>query len=457
MELSEFARFETTGLRAARVPLAPEDDSDTIGVALRGAERARWAGERAVSRRTLLSAGAVLGVSALAAACASKPSSPVTAAPGTGTSPGSTPGLAPIDEAALRTSFTQAAKELLTPGAAIILRTPNGNFSAAYGSGTYRGSTPVSFTDHIRIGSITKTFTGTVVLQLAQEGKVSLDDPVSKYRAGVPNGGNITISQLLTMRSGLFNYTEALELNQTLDTDPTKVCTQDELLAVAFKNPSYFPPGEGYHYSNTNTVLLGLIAEKLEGGPLAEVFTKRLFTPLGIHNTLLPDITANAIPAPHPRGYMYGTNVSTLESSKLPPDQLAAAQAGTLKPNDVTDENPSWAWSAGAAISTAEDLATWVKALGDGTLLNPAWQKKRLDSVQSTNPSDPAAASYGLGIARFGALYGHTGELPGFQSFTGYDPATQVTLVIWANLSAAPDGRPPAAAIARQLIDTIYK
>jgi D-alanyl-D-alanine carboxypeptidase len=154
---------------------------------------------------------------------------------------------------------------------------------------------------------------------------------------------------------------------------------------------------------------------------------------------------------------MYGTNVSTLTSAELPPDQLAAAQAGRLKPHDVTDENPSWGWSAGAAISTAEDLATWVQASGDGTLLDPTWQKKRLDSVQSADPSDPGAASYGLGIARFGPVYGHTGKLPGFQSFTGYDPAKQVILVIWANLNASPDGRPPATTIARQLIGKIYK
>jgi D-alanyl-D-alanine carboxypeptidase len=246
-------------------------------------------------------------------------------------------------------------------------------------------------------------------------------------------------------------------VNQTLDTNPTKAWTQAELLAAAFKIPPYFPPGQGYHYSNTNTVLLGLIAEELDGQPLATVFNKRLFTPLGMHNTLLPDITSNAIPTPHPRGYMYGTNVSTLTSAELPPDQLAAAQAGRLKPHDVTDENPSWGWSAGAAISTAEDLATWVQASGDGTLLDATWQKKRLDSVQSADPSDPGAASYGLGIARFGPVYGHTGELPGFQSFTGYDPAKQVILVIWANLNASPDGRPPATTIARQLIGKIYK
>jgi D-alanyl-D-alanine carboxypeptidase len=186
------------------------------------------------------------------------------------------------------------------------------------------------------------------------------------------------------------------------------------------------------------------------------VFSTRLFAPLGLQHTRLPAITSNAIPAPHPRGYMYGTNVSTVTSAKLPPAQLAAAQAGRLRPNDVTQENPSWAWSAGAATSTAGDLVTWVQALGDGDLLSPTWQKRRLASVQSTDTTNPAAASYGLGIARFGPLYGHTGELPGFQSFAGYDPARGLTLVIWANLSASPDGRPPATTIAQRLIGKIY-
>jgi D-alanyl-D-alanine carboxypeptidase len=446
--------------RAARVPPVREDTRTTVeAVRLPGAESQGRSGVSAISRRTVLSTATVFGVSALAAGCSSKsPSSPppATATRSTGTSSGSTPGSAVIDEAALRTLFARTAKELLTPGAVCILRTSQGSFSVTYGSRADDRSTPVSLTDAIRIGSITKTFTGTVILQLAQQGRLSIDDPVSKYRPDVPNGNNIIIAQLLTMRSGLHNYTESLEMNQALDTNPTKAWTQAELLAIAFRNPPYFPPGKGYHYSNTNTVLLGLIAEKLAGQPLATVFSTRLFAPLGLRHTGLPGITSNAIPTPHPRGYMYGTNVSTLTSAKLPPAQLAAAQSGTLKPNDVTDENPSWGWSAGAAISTAPDLVTWVQALGDGALLNPTWQKKRLESVRPTEPTNPASASYGFGIARFGSLYGHTGELPGFQSFAGYDPAKHVTLVVWANLSASPDGRPPATTIAQRLIGTIY-
>ncbi|HJT02854.1 MAG TPA: serine hydrolase domain-containing protein [Pseudonocardiaceae bacterium] len=403
--------------------------------------------DRMIDRRTLLAAtGAlgvgVLGLNSVAIGCARTPGAP--AAPEAGLTP------------ALREDFEASARELQTPGAVMLLRTPSGEFSAAYGSRTDTGSEPVTLADHVRIGSITKTFTGTVILQLAQEGHLDIDAPVSEYRTDVPNGRNITLRQLLSMRSGLYNYSESLEFNQALDSDPTKVWTTDELLDLGFKYPPYFPPGTEFHYSNTNTVLLGLIAEQVDRRPLGLAFQTRFFTPLAMRETAFPDVSSSAIATPHPRGYMYGTNVSTMNSEALPLDQQAAARAGTLKPHDVTDWSPSWTWAAGGAISTAADLATWATALADGTLLNPTWQRRRLDSIRPTNPSSPSAAGYGLGIAMFGPMYGHTGELPGFQSFAAVDPDRKRTLVVWANLNAAPDGRAPASTIAQKLIGKLY-
>ena len=130
--------------------------------------------------------------------------------------------------------------------------------------------------------------TAAVIVQLAQEGKLSLDDPVSKYVPGVPNGDNITIAELLKMRSGLYNYTDAPKFWAILDRDPTKVWSPAELLAIAFTHPPNFPPGTGFHYSNTNYALLGLIAEKVDGKPLASCFQDRLFGPLGLKHTVLP-------------------------------------------------------------------------------------------------------------------------------------------------------------------------
>ena len=160
---------------------------------------------------------------------------------------------------------------------------------------------------HFRIGSITKTFTGTVILQLVDEGKLRLDDPIAKYQPEVPNGANITIRQLLQMTSGLFNYTDDPAWNQALDANRQRVWSPQELVAIALAHPPYFAPGTDFHYSNTNTVLLGLIIEQITGNNVADEFARRIFTPLGMRETVMPPPTMAAIPDPHPRGYLYGT------------------------------------------------------------------------------------------------------------------------------------------------------
>ena len=223
--------------------------------------------------------------------------------------PGSTAGssaLKPIDQAALQTMVDTTAKELLIPGAVVLLRTPQGEFTVTYGTTLLGATSPPRADTHFRIASNTKTMTAAVIVLLAQEGKLSLDDPVSKYVPGVPNGDKITITELLKMRSGLYNYDDDPEFWAILDRDPTKVWSPAEVLAIAFKHPPYFPPGTGFHYSNTNYALLGLIAEKVDGKPLASCFQDRLFGPLGLKDTLLPASTSNTLPDPYSHGYLYG-------------------------------------------------------------------------------------------------------------------------------------------------------
>lgn len=394
---------------------------------------------------------AILGVALLVGACGAGPS------PSPSSSAGSTRAFTPINQMTLRVRVTAMAREMLVPGAAALVRSPAGEISTTYGTATVGDRVPVSLADHVRIGSITKTWTGTVILQQAHEGKLSLGDPVSKFRPDVPDGDHITIAELLNMRSGLYNYSETRELNEIGDSNPQKVWNPDELLALAYSHPPYFPPGTGYHYSNTNTVLLGLIAEALDAKPLRQVFQDRLFTPLGLKDTLFPPITSNAIPDPHPQGYMYGNNVLTMRApAAVPPEMQAAAKAGTLQPGDQTSMNPSWAWAAGAGISTVADLATLAEALAEGKLLDPGMQARRIASLQSTNPAQPDAPQYGLALAKFGALYGHTGEVPGFNAFAATDPKNKVTIVIWVNLDPTADGRAAATLIAKDLIDKMY-
>ncbi|MGB3772680.1 MAG: serine hydrolase domain-containing protein [Rhodococcus sp. (in: high G+C Gram-positive bacteria)] len=364
--------------------------------------------------------------------------------------------LAPLDTEAMDAVVDAVATESRQVGMVVLIETPEGRYENAWGSVRSDSAEPPDLDTKVRVGSNTKTWTGTVILQLVEEGKLSVDDPVSEYRPDVPNGENITIGQLLDMRSGLYNYSETAELNAALDNEPTRVWTPEELLEMAFANAPYFAPGEGYHYSNTNTVLLGLIAEQLDGKPLQQAFQDRLFGPLGLTDTSFPATTDSSIPDPHSDGFMYGTNLETLGegNASLPPERLAAIAAGTEQPRNTTVDNPSWAWSAGQGISTASEMATWVKALVTGELLSPATQTLRMDSVQSTD--GPGSAGYGYGIAQMGPLYGHIGEIPGYNAFMGYDPDSDVTVVVWGNLAPTAEGAAPASTLARELLAQVY-
>jgi len=361
-----------------------------------------------------------------------------------------------FDRAAIDDAVERALEQTTTPGAVVLLRQGDTEHLAAYGTRQYGGGDAVTVDDHFRIGSNTKTMTGTVILQLVDEGELGLDDPVSNHVRGVPNGENTTITELLNMRSGLHNYSELVTFNRMLDDDPARVWQPEELVAMGLAEEPYFPPGDGYHYSNTNTVILGMILEEITGNPAADEFRTRIFEPLGLEETLLPALDDPSIPEPHPRGYLWGTNESTAVDPALPDDDQEAALAGETEPTDVTEHNPSWGWTAGAAISTAGDLATYVEALIGGGLLSTELQAVRLASLQPVDTDDPQSAQYGLALARLGPLLGHDGSLPGFQSVMGHDPETGLTMIVLTNLQAAPDGQQTANLIAQTLIPVLY-
>ena len=307
------------------------------------------------------------------------------------------------------------------PGAIVSVEIPGVcRWKAALGSGSAAGRRPISFRDHVRVGSITKTMTGTAVLQLVDDRRIGLDDPISRHLSGVPNGEKITIRQMLYMRSGLATYSNDAGFNASLDTETHRVWKPAELLAIAFRHPPDFPPGTSYTYSNTNTVLLGQLVEKLRGLPLHQVFAERIFEPLGLDETSLP--TTAALPSPHARGYMFGSNVGTLDGK---------CDAGTVGRHDVTNASPSWTWAAGGVVSTLRDLTVWARALATGKLLTPATHAARLDWL-STGPA--SAPSYGLHVANFFGVIGHDGALPGYQSFIGYVPSKDGTVVILTNV-----------------------
>jgi len=392
-------------------------------------------------RRTLLAALAASGA-LLVASCAPQAAAPAEPGPPV-----------PAYGARLQPELEQLSRDMLVTGAVVQVRSAElGDWTTTIGTRTFRGSDPVQVGDHVRIGSVTKTWTGTVVLQLVDEGVLRLDDPVATYRPDVPNGQDITLEQLLTMRSGLGNYTTSPEVNRRMDADPGAVFDPEELIAIGLAEPARFPPGEGYFYSNTNTLLLGRIVEQVTGTPLEVEIERRVLAPLGMSGSAFPARTSSALPEPYANGYTYGTNVETADTNVLSQEKQEAARAGTLAPLDVTGTNPSWAWSAGAGISTSDDLVTYVRALVGGGLLSDGMQQARLDSVRPVDPADPQGVGYGLALARFGPFYGHTGELPGYNTFAGHDPERDTTVVVWASLAPSPDGRAPAVEMARTII-----
>jgi D-alanyl-D-alanine carboxypeptidase len=366
-----------------------------------------------------------------------------------------------VDPKAFQATVERLAKELMVPGALVVLRTPQGNFTASVGTTALGAQTPPEAGTHFRIASNTKTMTAALIVLLAQDGKLKLTDPVAAWVPDVPNGENITIAELLKMRTGLYGYSADPELSTMMDATPSRAWTPQEVLAIAFRHPPQFAPDAEYEYSNTNYALLGLVAEKVGGQPLAQQFQERLFGPVGLEQTSLPAIDDTVIPSPYSHGYMYGGSFYALADNPYPADMQAAAKAGTLKPIDYTNQNSSYATAAGGAISTADDLATWMKALVSGKVFNADYQQQWLTSLQAEDPAAPDGQKYGYGISyqRFGpnaAMYYHGGELPGFNSFMGYDPDNDVALVIWTNLTLSPDGQTTAQAMLAPMLDEVY-
>lgn len=315
-----------------------------------------------------------------------------------------------LDEA-VRDALGQAA----APGIIAGVRTPDGFWTGAWGVADPATGAPMQVGMHTRIGSVTKTFTGTALMQLAEAGKLSLDDTIGMYVPDVPNGDRITLRQLANMTSGLLSYTLTDAFQDDLFGHPDTIFTPDRLLAYALPDSPVFEPGAQYDYSNTNTVLLGLVIEKVTGHPVGEVFQAQIFDPLGMTGTVWPG-NDTALPEPYPQGF-------TMQGNTATPDA----------PTNATHWNPSWGWTAGALVSNLDDLLTYGRALGTGQgVLGAAAQVERLSSF-------PEPAGYGIAMGCVGGWVGHTGELPGYNTTVFYDTTSDTTVVVQAN-SDIPSG-----------------
>jgi D-alanyl-D-alanine carboxypeptidase len=261
----------------------------------------------------------------------------------------------------------------------------------------------------MRIGSNSKTFTVTAILMLADQGKLGLDDPIGRYVEGVPGGEEITLRQLAQMRSGLYDY--ARDTNPKMPQEPFRQWTPRELLAIAFSHKPLFPPGSTFDYCNTNTVLLGLVVEKVSGQPLASFIEQNILKPEALTRTVFP--AGAEIPSPHSQGYL-----------KLPDGKIV----------DATDWNPSWGWAAGNMISTLDDMRAWTRDLAIGKLLSPAMKQERDRFLPA--PPEGDGALYGLALENQNGWIGHNGNILSFMAYPYYLPDEGITMVVLLNSGA---------------------
>jgi D-alanyl-D-alanine carboxypeptidase len=283
------------------------------------------------------------------------------------------------------------------PGAAARVADERGVIQAAVGVADLRNGRPMRPELHYRVGSVTKPFVATVVLQLVAEGRLSLQDTVQRWLPGIlPYGDQVTIRQLLNHTSGVPDYT--LEPIVQLYTDPQarfRAWTPRELVALVANQPPDFPPGTAWSYSNTGYVLAGMIVEAATGHKLGQELSRRIFRPLGLRDTFFP-VNRPTIPRPFARGY------------SLP---LGQEQGPLL---DFTVLNPSVAWAAGALVSDLGDLEHFFRALLRGRLLPP----RLLAAMTTPVPTGQPGFGYGLGLIVIetpaGRLLGHDGAIPGF-------------------------------------------
>ena len=331
----------------------------------------------------------------------------------------------------LNDAINKTMDETSIPGAIVGIWGPDGNYVQTFGVADQAGGEPMQTDFYHRIGSQTKTFTITGVLQLADQGKLGLDDPIARYVDGVPGGDAITLRQLARMQSGLPNYSDSTAFQQAFFADPFQNFTPRQLLDYAFDEPVKFPPGEGFLYCNTNTVLLGLVVEKVSGQSLPDYIHDHITEPLGMSHTSFP--TTNAFPKPHAQGY--------------------TTQDADNAETTATDWNPSWGWAAGAMISTLEDMHIWAPALATGKLLTPEMQAQRLETVSP--PGMPADDGYGVGIFKVGGWIGHNGSLPGYQTVAVYLPERETAMVIFTNTDIEYNGQEPSTSLAKAITEVI--
>jgi D-alanyl-D-alanine carboxypeptidase len=297
----------------------------------------------------------------------------------------------------------------------------NGGFVGTAGVSSLATGDPISVRDHFRIGSVTKTFTATLILRLVEQGKIRLSDHIDRFLRGIPGGHRVTVKRLLNQTSGFADlangFSKTIELR-----NPHKQWSLRRLVVGSLrKRPRVCAPGRCWHYSNVNYLTLGMIAAKAGGGQLGRQFRRQIFDRLGLSGTDF----APSRPVPKPIGHGYLFNAANV-------------------PIDTSRWNFSWGSTAGGMTSTLRDLRRWCPAVATGRkLLSHRMQRKRLNFVDVSQETGVPGTGYGLGIfslpTQAGVFLGHNGEVPGYDTLCLYSPQSGVTMVAFGTTSVELD------------------
>jgi D-alanyl-D-alanine carboxypeptidase len=339
---------------------------------------------------------------------ATSTSSATTGGAGGAAGTGGAPDACTVHGEAMQEALADGWADAGTPGAALAVSTPAcGLWLGAVGSST--ADEALRADQVMRIGSVTKTFVAAAILQLAEEGQLALDDPTSAWVEGVPDGEAITLRMLLSHRSGLFNYTEDPGFWTAALGEPEKKWTPAELVAWAVAEPPLFAPGADFSYSNTNYIVLGMVAEAASGQELGALVRERFLDPLALERTSFDGLEPVAGDLAH--GYLANGDDATHYM------------------------DPSWAWAAGAIVSDVGDLVRWSAQLYGGDVLSAEMREAMVTAIGYLAPGN----GYGLGAiiveppAAPVTAYGHGGDIPGYHTHVFYMPDQQAAFAAVTN------------------------
>lgn len=390
---------------------------------------------------------ALVAALACASGTAAIPSTPAGAA--SGTTPGGTPDPR-LD------SIRSAAQRLLdsmrvasgVPGLTLGIALPDGRTLAlASGLSDTAARRPMSPDDRLLQGSVGKTYAAAIAMQLVAEGRLDLDAKVSRYLGDlpwwrrVPNAADVTVRQLLTHTSGIVRYEFDPVATERLRREPMRVWTPEDRLAVLFDKPAPFAAGQGWEYSDTNYIIVGMIIERLTGMEYYEALRRRVLAPLALRNTIpsdRPELVGVANGYAGPKNDLGGYDASVVSRG---------AGVGAVSRLAI---NPQFEWTGGGIASTSEDLARWAKLLYEGKVVDTALVRQMIAAAVPAKLGP--GVKYGFGVivrpTPLGEAWGHSGFFPGYATEMMYLPASRVALAVQANRTD-----PYPRALGRFLVD----